>query len=340
MGHSWRIVKTSLITTRDNKRNDVHLVSHIQGSRDQPGVRRGSDCVVVVDVRAIYENGMKIYRSKAGVILVSERIPPEFIKEIKELFPGRPLHFRETRTEIPRTSHLITEVECSQRQVDAIRGILTTQGSGPRLPTVPASQEKEESGEPQVCKAPRIATAEDGVPPARDPSETAAAEEGKESSEELPELTTEEMCPNCNRERQYEVGCAWEMCCKQCFVTHGSEHDEWCDQRDAKREARPAKPRSSYADILRSSPRTSPKKRESPGAPAERDGDLPPPAQHPVARKATPPRRRPHLEGKAGADGQANATSQETEPRVVLPQAVSPPAAAKKAPPSLPEKLK
>ena len=33
----------------------------------------------------------------------------------------------------------------------------------------------------------------------------------------------------CSREKQYEDGCDWDRCCKECFVTDGKSHDAWCD---------------------------------------------------------------------------------------------------------------
>ena len=40
----------------------------------------------------------------------------------------------------------------------------------------------------------------------------------------------------CTRPRQYEVGCAWDRCCKECFKTDGREHERWCDLRFKKLE--------------------------------------------------------------------------------------------------------
>ena len=33
----------------------------------------------------------------------------------------------------------------------------------------------------------------------------------------------------CSREKQYEDGCDWDRCCKECFVTNGKSHERWCD---------------------------------------------------------------------------------------------------------------
>ena len=40
----------------------------------------------------------------------------------------------------------------------------------------------------------------------------------------------------CTRPRQYEVGCAWDRCCKGCFKTDGREHERGCDLRFKKQE--------------------------------------------------------------------------------------------------------
>ena len=40
----------------------------------------------------------------------------------------------------------------------------------------------------------------------------------------------------CTRPRQYEVGCAWDRCCKECFKTDGREHERGCDLRFKKQE--------------------------------------------------------------------------------------------------------
>ena len=34
--------------------------------------------------------------------------------------------------------------------------------------------------------------------------------------------------PGCNRNRQYEEGCEWDRCCKQCLLTDGEIHEPWC----------------------------------------------------------------------------------------------------------------
>jgi hypothetical protein len=64
-------------------------------------------------------------------------------------------------------------------------------------------------------------------PPLPEPVEARGTAEGK----------VREPCalPGCNRSREYEPGCEWGHCCKDCFITDGGTHTATCDQR-ARRE--------------------------------------------------------------------------------------------------------
>ena len=72
-----------------NHREHHHFVREIEAdmSREQAGVRFGSDVVVVVDLLQLHEAGAKIFRSCTDVILTSGLwglIPPQFIVQIVE----------------------------------------------------------------------------------------------------------------------------------------------------------------------------------------------------------------------------------------------------------------
>lgn len=76
-------------------RAHVHFAVSIDDSRENAGVRGGTDTVVVCDLNGMYDAGMVLYRSRNNVILtpgVEGRVPPEFIKKIYDNHTGKPLY--------------------------------------------------------------------------------------------------------------------------------------------------------------------------------------------------------------------------------------------------------
>jgi 2'-phosphotransferase len=76
-------------------RAHIHFAISIDDSRENAGVRGGTDIVVVCDLGQMYNAGMIVYRSRNNVILtpgLDGCVPPEFITEIYSRSTGEVLH--------------------------------------------------------------------------------------------------------------------------------------------------------------------------------------------------------------------------------------------------------
>ena len=60
-------------------RNHNHFVESIQEKGNQPGIRKGSEVAVHIDTTQAEAKGIQFWRSKTGVFLTRQTIPPEMI---------------------------------------------------------------------------------------------------------------------------------------------------------------------------------------------------------------------------------------------------------------------
>lgn len=81
--------------SKNGCRAHVHFAVSIDDSRENAGVRGGTDTIVVCDLKRMHDAGMVLYRSRNNVILtpgIEGCVPPDFIKRIYDKHTGKPLY--------------------------------------------------------------------------------------------------------------------------------------------------------------------------------------------------------------------------------------------------------
>jgi len=81
--------------SKNGCRAHVHFAVSIDDSRENAGIRGGTDTIVVCDLNLMHDAGMVLYRSRNNVILtpgLEGCVPPEFIKRIYDKRTGEPLY--------------------------------------------------------------------------------------------------------------------------------------------------------------------------------------------------------------------------------------------------------
>ena len=114
------------------------LVSAIDNTQDQNGVRGGSDAFIATDRDALYADGAKFSLSSQGVVLTEGLtyrhenrprqqlvgIPPKYLIEAREISTGRLMTLGDAPPERQGGWELQEEIQVTETQVEAIRKAL------------------------------------------------------------------------------------------------------------------------------------------------------------------------------------------------------------------------